>query len=171
MLPVLFGVMALFVVALVGFALWTRRGESRPDPPGVRSVATFRGGNLHILAEERAAEADEGRAALGKGLLSVLSDRLRAHGLSVDTPDRDDYGWGVILRAEGETAHLLLGAAEDEDAQPRWVLSVLDRAGGPGPRAVLAHVDTALHTIAGLEAIQWYERGDESAAAASPVDD
>jgi len=168
--------LVMLLGVLGGVALWSRRGESSVDPPGVRSLATFQGAEAHVTAEERDAEKRDGRGALGRGLATLLATRLRERGLTVAAPAAEDYGWAVAMKVQRETAHLLLGATE-EPAVPttRWALSVLDEAGNPGPRSALAHVDAALRAVPGVEGLAWHKRerhlaGDLSSGADHPVE-
>ena len=172
---------ALFLAAILagmaGLAFWSRRGETSVDPPGVRSLATFRSGDALVTPDEREAEARDGRGALGAALSARLAERLRERGLSVDAPARDDYGWALSARLAGETAHVLLGAMDGGEAPGiPWALSVVDAAGKPGPRAALPHVDAALRQVPGVEEVRWHKRerhlvGDASTASDRPIDD
>ena len=92
------GAVVVFVGgSLFGLAAWARRGERKPDTPGVRTVAAFKGGEQFISASEQEDERDQGAAALGGGLLAALGLEMAKQGLRVEEADRDDYGWGVIV--------------------------------------------------------------------------
>ncbi len=166
----------MILAVLGGVAVWSRRGESSVDPPGVRSLATFQGAEEHVTAEEREAQKRDGRGALGRGLATQLATRLRERGLVVEAPAAEDYGWALTMKVEREPAYLLLGATE-EPAGPttRWALSVLDQGGNPGPPSALAHVDAALRAVSGVEDVLWHKRerhlaGNLSSGAEHPVE-
>jgi hypothetical protein len=171
-------VVALIVIlAILGaVALWSRRGETSVDGPGVRSIATFQGAEAHVTAEEREVAKRDGRGALGRTLISALAVRLRDGGLSVATPTAEDYGWSLVMKERRDTAHLLLGATEEDAAGAiSWALSVLDEGGNAAPPGALAHVDAALREVPGVARVAWHKRerhlaGDLSSGADHPVE-
>jgi hypothetical protein len=136
--------------------VWTRRGEARPDAPGVQSACTFRGGGRYLTAEEKALEAEQGSLVLGEGILTALTAALRGLGVDMGEPDADDKGWGVRARLGRRSAYLQLWRDLGDDD---WILVVLDpSSGGPGPDELLPVVGRALGTLAGIEGVIWHPR-------------
>jgi hypothetical protein len=168
----------VLILAILGVVvLVSRRGERSVDPPGVRSLATFRGAEATLTPGEREAEKKDGRGVLGRGLANELVLRLRERGLTVGTPVAEDYGYALALKQGRDTAHVLLGATEGgAEGALEWALSVLDEGGNPAPSAALTHVDGALREVPGVEGVAWHKRerhlvGDLSSAADHPLDD
>lgn len=162
----------LSVMGLVAFGFWVNRGEGRPDVPGVRTLANFRGGTAYVLPSEQEASADNGYGVFGEGLIKALASALASSGFQVDAPSMDDSGWGVTLRRGDLRAYVHLGRVEDEGWE--WVLHVVDPSGGgPCRPEVLPPVDAALKSLPGLTDILWYHRDrftrGEPTAASSPL--
>jgi hypothetical protein len=151
---VILGGLVAFVMVL---GVWTRRGEAKPDAPGVQTACTFRGGGRYMTAEEKALEAEQGSLVLGEGIVTALTDALRGLGVGMGEPDADDMGWGVRARLGQRSAYLQVwrdvGDADD------WILVVRDpSSGGPGPAELPPVVGRALGTLAGIEGVIWHPR-------------
>jgi hypothetical protein len=131
----------IFIVALIvisgpfAFALFTRRGERKPDRPGERTVATFHAGDDAV---------------------ACLAEALRKRGVSVDAPGEDSTGLGMHATLGGDRAYILVGRTEEEDA-PTWILRLLDpSSGGPGPSSMITPLEEALAEIA--KDVRWQRR-------------
>jgi hypothetical protein len=145
-------------VLMVAAGIWARRGEGRPDRPGVETACRFRGGSHLATADERASEAEHGGLYLGEGVMTALVAALRELGVETRNPGADDFGWGVQATLEGRSAyvHLWRDAEQEGDG---WLLLVLDPgSGGPGAPEIVPAVRHALGTIAGLDRITWLPR-------------
>jgi len=178
-----FGLVALLFAAVIVYGSFSRRSESEPDPEGVRTLATFRGGPCG--AEELERIAEEGPATAGADMLRALVEALVEEGVDAADPvSPDGYGWGVLLGEEGD-AHLRVGVRstgeigevfEDTDDM-EWVLMLEETsAGGPGPRELLMPIHRALGRLPGVESIQWFPRhrfdeDEEAGGHPYPVDE
>jgi len=153
---------------LVGIAIHARRHESRPDPPGVRTTATFTGAMALVLEDERAQIETVGLVALGEGLVRSLAGELEARGLEVSEPDADDHGWAAFVTLGEATSYLQVGLLsqsgaideQDQDLEAdRWMLMLVDPSGGgPGHPSLLPHVHEALLAIEPIEDVRWHAR-------------
>ena len=155
------------VVSFFGLVLWARRGEDRPDLPGVRTICRFTGGSRYITHAERAAEAKLGSLALGEGVLRALCSALKASSVQTDGCAADDYGWGTHAQLNGEAAYLLLGRTGDEPDV--WQLIIMSpSSGGPGPKSLLEPIDRALRSLDDIDDIVWHAREDLNSTAPFP---
>ena len=176
------GLVGVLFVGLTVFAIHGRRHESRPDPEGVRTLASFRGGPCG--PEEHVEIVEEGPAAAGGDLLRALVDELAAEDVQPSDPvSRDGHGWGVLLsdseaylqvglRSAGE----LDGRELDPDTEREWLLTLVDASGGgPGPRELLPPIHRALERVPGVDSIQWFPRHrfdeEDTAGHPFPVDE
>ena len=160
-----------FIVTLAGIAWYARRDELKPDAPGTRTVAAFCTDGRYSSDEERRDAELMGPGALGGVLLRVLAEQLKRAELTLNEPDRDDYGWGVTVERDGKRAYLLLGFVGD--ASEEWLLQVLDPSGGgPGPRELLPAIDAALKFLPGTSQLRWHSRKhrDEMTGRSAPLD-
>lgn len=160
------GLAGLVVVGgLFAVAVLSRRGEARPDAPGVRSVAMFRGG---LALEDEIGRGDEDDVAPGEGALRAILARLEARGVRTTSFGEDEQSWGAHVEHVGEAAYLLLAMREEDE----WLLCVLDpSSGGAGPRELLPIVDAALREIDDLDHITWTRREDvDDTGAPGPID-
>jgi hypothetical protein len=123
--------------------LWSRRNRSASDPPDRRTVATFAGGERYQAAD-----------ASGRGILQALADEIRLRGFGISTLDAHDQTIDVRITLEQHVAVLVLAA----DSPAHWKLRVDAASGGPGPRAVLPHVDAALRNLEGITQLAWHPR-------------
>jgi hypothetical protein len=161
-------------VGIFALAAYARRGESRADLPGARTVACFKADDVYTTLDERTNEEREGSAARGEGLLSALAGELSRAGLSVENVGPDDYGFGAALRLHTKRGYLRLGLSVDGAAVEDWV--VLDqRSGGPGPTELLPHIDQALRNLKGVSDIRRHSRerhlvGDHSMPGVKPLE-
>jgi hypothetical protein len=169
-------VVAAVVAGMFAWAFWSRRGERRGDPPGVRTLASFRGAGHHVLASERQAQREKGEP-LGQGALQALAEELRRLGITVARLDlHESFAWSAHIERGSAKAYLILGERPGDGDE--WLLLVQDSSsGGPGPRSLLGDIHAALTRVAELRDITWHSRqcfdgGDEvSSAASSPVDE
>jgi hypothetical protein len=145
-------------VLMVAAGMWARRGEGRPDRPGVETACTFFGASRLATAGERASEAEHGGMYLGEGVMTALVAALGQLGVEARDPGADDFGWGVraTLQRRSAYVHLWRDVEQEDDG---WLLFVLDPgSGGPGAPELAAAVRNALGTIAGLDRITWQPR-------------
>lgn len=173
MVELVFGILFVVLVGgLMGLAYWVKRGEGRPDVPGVRTIATFAGGDCFVTDEERAASPDDDvPVVFGEGLIEALAKALNERGVRADEIDGDAKSWHVLVEAEGARGFVQIGRSSDADA---WTLGVLDPpTGGPGPRSVVVAVAAALVSL-GLSNVRWHRRlrlyqFDEADATVNPT--
>ncbi len=162
------------LAVLLGLGAWSRRGETKGDPPGVRSVCSFAGGHGYVTDEEREAAEDAGPGAFGEGILRAMLPSLASQGATLGEPDMDDYGWAVTVTVDGVSGYVVVGYVGDPDAD--WLVTVVDpSSGGPPARDVLPVVDNALRSLDGVTHIAWHARhlhmaGDDSSGRPTPVD-
>jgi hypothetical protein len=141
-LEVVFAVALVVISAPFAFSMWTRRGEKRPDRPGERTVAIFRGCEKYASDE----------AALAR----AVAEALRKRGATVDAPEADEGGWRMSATLGDDRAHVVVARTEEEDAVT-WILRVVDPSGGPGPSALIPLVDLALRDL-DVEHVEWQRR-------------
>src|SRR4051812_33121197 len=135
---------AVVGVGLVGLAIWSRRGEGRPDRRGVRTVCRFSGGARYMTDEERADES--GSTSHGEGVVTALAAALGTADVTTTTPDADDVGWAVRASLGRHKAYLQVLHIEEEGDV--WVLLVIDpSSGGPGSTQLLPLVDKSIRTL------------------------
>lgn len=154
-LEILALVMLAVISAPFALAIYTRRGEGRPDRPGERSVVQFRGGDRYTTETEREAAEMEGSIACGEGIAYAAAEELRARGLDVDAPEQDDVGWGFSASIGKERAYILVSRTEEDAA---WIMRIVDpSSGGPGPASFRSHIDAALQMLA-VTNVEWQRR-------------
>jgi len=138
-LIVIFAVALVVISAPFAFAIWSRRGERKPDRPGERTVVSFRGGESL------------------EGVTKAIAEALRKRGFAIDAPDEDDFGWGMHATKGDERGYIKVGRMEHE-GDVEWMLHIVDpSSGGPGPSAFVSHVDEALKTL-GFTDMNWQRR-------------
>jgi hypothetical protein len=166
-LAVVIGGLLVFVI---GLAIWTRRGESRGDAPGTRTLCQFEG----PAAWGEDGDLEEG-VWPGEGLITRIAEELRERGVAAENIDLDDSGWACFAERDGESAYLLLTPSADPEHS--WLLNVLEpSSGGPGPANLLQPVHEALQGLEGVVRIRWYARerfgiGDPGPGAPYPLDE
>ena len=155
---VVFAIALVVISAPFAFAMWSRRGEGKPDRPGERTVVTFHGGESLVTDDERAAENDEGPGVYGEGVAKAIAEALRKRGFAIDTPDADEYGWAMHASKDGERGYIRVGRMGHE-GDVEWLLQIIDpSSGGPGPASFVPHVDEALRTMGCFTDVSWQRR-------------
>ena len=157
-LEVIFAVALVVISAPFAFAIWSRRGDRKPDRPGERTVVSFKGGAALITDAERESEKEDGPGVYGEGVAKALAEALRKRGFAIDAPSADDYGWAIDATKDGERGYLRVGLMEHE-GDMEWLLQILDASsGGPGPASFVPHVDEALKALGCFTDLNWQRR-------------
>jgi hypothetical protein len=185
LVPTLIGLALMAGVVLV-FRLMVRspRGLSHEDPPGIRSVAVFRGDDPEFFREDR-----EEEPFVGVRLFQQLCDGLAAAGVAVEQRGPIQNAQGARCLVDGEPFGVVLEWLDD-----RWAVSV---EWVPRSRAEVRHLLLSQHVYAprdsqalrrllttldrwlkshpGLREIGWHRKEqwlDETASdgAAEPID-
>ena len=155
-----FAIGGVLMLALFGFAAWTRRGEGRVDRPNERTCATFRAPGEPTLVPGEPA---------GSALARRLHAALVARGTEPDAVSLGEHGWTFAT----PDAHVELVPTEDD----AWAITILDpSSGGPGAIAMARAIDEALRTLEGVKNVRWHAREsfdpfDLDGGHAHPTDD
>lgn len=160
------------------------RGVSREDPPGIRSVAVFRGEDPELFSDDRADEP-----YVGVRLFRQLCEALSAPGIVIEQTGPVQNAQGARCLVDGEPLGVVL-----EWMEGRWALSVewVPRSKAeirhvllaqefyapsdtPAVRRLLTMLDRWLKTHPKLSQVGWHRKEDwmdqrPSAPAAVPVE-
>jgi hypothetical protein len=134
-LEIIFAVAIVLISAPFAFSLWARRGQSKPDRPGEKTVVTF--------------QTDKTADAVMRELARFLKER------GVETSEPGENGMRVTL---GKDVATILVDRMENDELAEWILHVQDpSSGGPGPASFVPHVDAALKAMSASD-IVWQRR-------------
>jgi len=147
MKPVLIAalIIACFVTALVGLAVWSQRGAAKSNEP-LGPHATFDGGEHYATADEKLAVEHDGPAGAGVGLLMAIVAALRARGLETNEVEPEDYGFMTVVKVGGEDVIIQISAG----GQQEWTLFVRSPSG-----KVPMEVMDAVRSLEGLRNLTW----------------
>jgi len=134
--PTLIG-LGLMACVVLAFRMLVRppRGLSREDPPGIRSVAVFRGDDPEFFRDDRQEEP-----FVGIRLFQQLCDGLVAAGIVVEQRGPVQNAQGARCLVEGESLGVVLEWLDD-----RWAVSV---EWVPQSRAEVRHLLLTHHIYA-----------------------
>jgi hypothetical protein len=163
--------LGLMAAVVFGFRLLVRppRGLTCEDPPGVRTVVTFRGDNPELFREDR-----EDQPLVGVRLFGMLCDGLSARGIVVENPGRLQNAQAAECAIDDQRLRLVL-----EWIAERWVVGVewLPQSGAekrhlalthhvfsppdsPGLRRLLGALDDWLKSQPRLSHVHWHRKED-----------
>jgi hypothetical protein len=138
-LEIIFAVAIVVISAPFAFSLWARRGQSKPDRPGEKTVVTF--------------QTDKPADAIMRELVRILKER----GVETSEPGEEEAGWGMRATLGKDVAYILVGRMENDELA-EWILHVQDpSSGGPGPASFVPHIDAAMQLL-GVTDVRWQRR-------------
>lgn len=161
----------LMLAVVVLFRLLVRRprGQSCEDPPGVRTVVTFRGDDPELFCDDR-----EDGLLVGVRLFAMLSEGLSARGMVVENLGRLQNAQAAECAIDGQRLRLVL-----EWIAERWVLGVewlpearaerrhlalthdvFSPPDSPGLRRLLGALDGWLKSEPRLSDFRWHRKED-----------
>lgn len=183
--PMLVGLGLMAGVVLL-FRMMVRppRGLSCEDPPGIRSVAVFRGSDPEFFRDDR-----EEEPLVGIRLFEQLCDGLAAAGIAIEQRGPVQNAQGARCLVEGEALGVVLEWLDDRWAvSVEWVprsraeirhLLLTHQVYAPRDthalRRLLSSLDRWLRSQPSLSDIAWHRKeqwleGDASDAAPEPFD-
>ena len=138
-------ILACFVAALVGLAVWSQRGAAKPNEP-LGPHATFDGGERYATSDEKLAVEHDGPAGAGIGILMAIVDALRARGLETNEVEPEDYGFMTVVKVGGEDVILQISSG----GQQEWTLFVRAPSG-----KVPMEVMDAVRSLEAIRNLTW----------------